>query len=154
MMPSNTDLLDELRRARPDLRLPTDAEMRALNDANDSYQWVWSVLPARAPYGWRYVQCSDDGVAAIAANGVRVIASGDRFDGERWLHVAVSRPSGLPSYADLAQVKRTFIGPDRYAYQVFAPDSDHVNLYEVLHLWSCLDRPRALPDFTHGFETI
>lgn len=153
-LPDNTKLMAELRRRRPDLRLPLAEDMDRLNALNDSPDWVWSVLPARAPYGWRYLQRGADGLLALAASGVRVIASGDRFDGERWLHVSVSRPAGLPSYADLVQVKRTFIGDERYAYQVFAPVSTHVNIAEVLHLWASLDRPCPLPDFTHGFETI
>lgn len=153
-LPKNTDLMEELRQRRPDLKLPTTEEMNRLNALNDSPEWIWSVLPADAPYGWRYLQRGEDGLIALSAGGLRVIASGGRFDGERWLHVSVSRASGLPSYADLVQVKRTFIGDERYAYQVFAPVSTHVNIAEVLHLWASVDRPRPLPDFTLGFETI
>jgi hypothetical protein len=37
-------------------------------------------------------------------------------DDKRWVHVSCSRKARVPSYDDLALVKRVFIGPDRFAY--------------------------------------
>ena len=38
-----------------------------------------------------------------------------------------------------------------YAYQVFAPPSEHVNIHEfALHLWGRLDGRSALPEFGAG----
>lgn len=153
------DALAKLRRERPDLRLPTPEEGARIDAAmrGDGYAWVWDFIPRRAPLGWRYVACEEagNGVAASRKDGLRVIADGARkVDGLRWLHVSCSRESRLPSYHDLKDAKRTFIGDRLYAYQVFAPPARHVNLNEVLHLWACVDRPMYLPDMTWGFDTI
>lgn len=79
---------------------------------------------------------------------VTVIVSGStEADGRRWLHVSVSRPSRLPSWEDLREVKDTFIGRDRKAIQVLPPASEYVNIHpHVLHLWACVDDD-GLPDF-------
>jgi hypothetical protein len=44
---------------------------------------------------------------------------------------------------------------DRWAYQVFAPPADHINLHNfALHLWGRLDGKPVLPDFTFGTGSI
>jgi len=68
-------------------------------------------------------------------------------DGQRWMHVSVSRSSKLPSWDDLRLVKDTFIGKSRKAIQVLPPESEYVNFHPyVLHLWACLDG-EPIPDF-------
>jgi hypothetical protein len=68
-------------------------------------------------------------------------------DGKRWIHVSCSRPSRLPSWEDLREVKDTFIGRERKALQVIPPASEHINIHpHCLHLWACLDGD-GLPDF-------
>jgi len=81
-------------------------------------------------------------------DNLAVIASGaTEKDGRRWLHVSLSRPSRLPSWEDLREVKDTFIGKDRKAVQVLPPEAEYVNRHpHVLHLWSCFDGD-VLPDF-------
>ena len=70
-------------------------------------------------------------------------------DGRRWLHVSASRSGRMPTYLDLVEVKRVFIGPDRTAYQVFPRESEHYNAHTFcLHLWCCVDGD-ALPDLRH-----
>lgn len=145
------------RERRPDLRLPSAEEWAAMDAAQEAAGrgWVWDYLPKRAPLGWRLVQVMADGIALVRQDGLRVIASGAvEADGQRWLHVSVSRPKGTPTYYDIKAAKRQFIGDDLFAYQVFAPPGKHVNHGEVLHLWACVDRPSYLPDFTRGFDTI
>lgn len=142
---------------RPDLHLPTAEEWAAMDAAQEAHgrEWLWRYLPLKAPLGWRIVARQADGLALIRQDGLRVIASGAvEADGLRWLHVSCSRPKGTPSYYDLKAVKRQFIGDDLFAYQVFAPPSQHVDLAEVLHLFACVDRPAYLPDFTRGFDII
>jgi hypothetical protein len=77
-----------------------------------------------------------------------VIVSGDtEADGKRWIHVSVSRPSRLPSWEDLREVKDTFIGRDRKAIQVLPPAAEYINLHSyALHLFHCLDGD-PFPDF-------
>lgn len=70
--------------------------------------------------------------------GLRVITSEETHeDGKAWLHVSMSRRSRMPTYDDLATVKRVFVGDDLPAYQIFPVRKEHVNLHEYcLHLWA------------------
>jgi hypothetical protein len=72
-----------------------------------------------------------------------------KADGKRWLHVSVSKPNHkMPTYDDLQEVRRLFIGEDRESYMVFPTKDRYVNIHNVLHLWSCLDQPSGvLPHF-------
>ena len=86
------------------------------------------------------------------ADGLHVLVSGGRWpDGKRWLHVSLAFRNRIPTYWDLADVKRLFVGDDRQAIQVFPATGRHVNLHNYcLHLWACLDGD-GLPDFgRHG----
>lgn len=75
-------------------------------------------------------------------------------DGKFWTHVSISRPTRLPNYHDMCEVKSVFLGDDALALQLFVPKSEHVNIHPYcLHLWSCLDG-RPTPDFTQGLGTI
>lgn len=113
-------------------------------------------LPRVLPATWRVIESRPDGAAFARGEGLRVIASSAiELDGKRWLHVSCSRAVRLPTWDDLGDVKALFIGPGRYAYQVFPPASKHVNLHSYcLHLWCCLDGDAVLPDFTRGGGTI
>jgi hypothetical protein len=74
------------------------------------------------------------------------VESDDRI----WLHVSVSRPNRLPTWADLRRVKDAFIGKDRKAIQVLPAQSEYVNIHPyVLHLFACLEGD-PLPDFRRG----
>lgn len=111
--------------------------------------------PAYLPPQWRLVDRGGDGAAYKRVDGLAVIASASlQQDGKRWLHVSLSRANRLPSYEDLAHVKRVFVGEDRFAVQVFAPKAQHVNLHAYcLHLWCCLDG-HPLPDFSQGTGSV
>ena len=73
-------------------------------------------------------------------------------DGQIWMHTSVSRPKKssawkLPSYEDLARVRKVFVG-DRPAIQIFPSSEEHVNLQNVLHLYTPLENASLnLPDF-------
>lgn len=111
------------------------------------------------PKGW-----SDISLAAFPAghklHGVKVYRRiGDQLqvmltashwpgDDRVWLHVSLSRRSRMPSYEDVADVKRLFVGEDRKAFQVFPAKQFHVNIHNFcLHLWSCIDGSDGLPEF-------
>lgn len=67
---------------------------------------------------------------------------------KRWLHVTVSHPHRMPTYKELTEVKRLFIGKDRKAIMVFPEQENHVNIHETcLHLWCCLDE-WGIPEFS------
>lgn len=81
-------------------------------------------------------------------NGLSVIVSQSSWDGVEWLHASVAHVDRDPSYVELCALKEAVFGPERFAYQVFATDSRHVNIHEhALHLWGRADGVNALPDF-------
>ena len=105
---------------------------------------------------WLRLERSEDGEAWQTDAGLRVIWSiATEEDGRPWLHVSASRADRRPSYSDLARVKELFIGPERAAYSVWAPASEHVNIHpNCLHLWAPLSGGSPLPDFTRGGGSI
>lgn len=107
------------------------------------------------PTNWKCVRAVEDGKQYLSDTNLKVIISGAvELDGKKWIHVSLSRKSRVPTYAEIAIVKRIFIGRDKKAVQVFAPESQHVNIHPYcLHLWHCVDGD-PLPDFTHGKRTI
>ncbi|TQK29408.1 hypothetical protein [Arthrobacter sp. SLBN-53] len=53
----------------------------------------------------------------------------------------------MPTYDELGRLHRAAFG-DGYAYQVFAPAAQHVNIHQnALHLWGRADGPPCLPEF-------
>jgi hypothetical protein len=89
--------------------------------------------------------------------GLLVLGSCAQFgDGHLWLHVSASRRDHkMPTWEQLLQVKRVFVGDVRTAYQVMPPLHKHVNIHPgCAHLYCCLDLDQYLPDFTAGGETI
>jgi hypothetical protein len=111
----------------------------------------------KTPVGWKLLEVRSDGIACMnKALGLAVICSENiEQDGNKWLHVSVSRRSKIPTYDDLALVKRLFMGDDLHAYQCFVASVDHVNIHPYcLHLWARSDGKPALPDFTNGTGSI
>ena len=104
--------------------------------------------------GWREVALDQLAIPVLKSrhwrsrDGMTVIETVDAYsDGSTWLHVSLSRPRYVPTYADLVRVKRVFVGVDREAVQKFAAEGEHVNIEShTLHLWARLDGP-ATPDF-------
>lgn len=67
--------------------------------------------------------------------------------GEEWLHASMSWQDRLPTYDELVQLHKA-VWPNGYAYQVFAPPSQHVNIHPyALHLWGKADGSPMLPEF-------
>jgi hypothetical protein len=112
---------------------------------------------------------ADWGPPIVRADGARYVRSDDRRtvivsastypdDPDRtvWVHasIAVHGPgdvygphaTDLPTWDDLTLLHRA-VWPGGYAFQVFAPPSDHVDITQVLHLWGRLDGQRIHPDF-------
>ncbi len=88
--------------------------------------------------------------------GLRIcVTASIEADRKRWLHVSVSHRGGrLPTWREMCEVKDTFCGPERTAYQVHPPTDKHVSIHHAcLHLFCPLDGS-VTPDFTRGGETI
>lgn len=112
-------------------------------------------LVANPPKMWKMCMESCDGAAFERWDGLFVIVSeAQELDGRIWRHVSASRKTRPPTFDELSEVKRLFIGEKREAYQVFPPKVRHVNIHpNCLHLWSCDEGP-ALPTFDRGLGTI
>lgn len=89
-------------------------------------------------------------------NGMKmhIIETYAPHDGHEWHHVSMSIKSNdgtrhaMPNYDDMVYVKQHLMGDETWAYQVFAPKADHVNIHNwTLHLWRCVDGPNPLPEF-------
>lgn len=74
-------------------------------------------------------------------------APGAEEDFSDWVHASISRPGMMPTYSDLTALHKA-VWPDGYAYQVFAPPSQHVNIHPyALHIWGKADGSPVLPEF-------
>lgn len=107
----------------------------------------WSTPVRFGPDGWRFQHLDGDASVIITC----APAGEDSAD---WVHASIARTDRMPSYRDLKLLHAAVFG-DGWAYQVFAPPSDHVNIHEhALHLFGRLDGRPALPDFTDGTGSI
>lgn len=98
----------------------------------------WGAPFEFGPDGWLFDH--RDEVARI------IVSAADWRDGRVWIHASISRPV-MPTYEDLCLMHRA-VWPDGWAYQVFAPPSDHVNIHDrALHLWGRPDGSAVLPNF-------
>jgi hypothetical protein len=110
--------------------------------------------PATVPLGWRklphpmvmnYYERIGDKLAVIVS---ACKWPGDPQPDRVWLHVSMSRKNKLPTYQDMAEVKELFVGKERKALQIFAEESQHVNIHPYcLHLWCLVEGDDGLPDF-------
>ena len=115
----------------------------------------YSFRDVLAAAGYRVLsmtQFGDAGIVAKINNGHRagtIIATQADWDGVEWLHASIDFPGlGEPTYQDLVMLHHAVYGRKRYAYQVFAPEVDHVNIRETaLHLWGRADGKISTPDF-------
>jgi hypothetical protein len=100
---------------------------------------LWASPDEFGPDGWTYV--------ARAPYEGRVIVTAWDHDTVEWVHASMSHPDLMPTYDDLKRLHEA-VWPDGFAYQMFVPSSEHVNIHEhALHLWGRLDGARVLPDF-------
>lgn len=105
----------------------------------------WSTPTPFGPDGWKLVQL--DGAASV------IVTCAEQGNDE-WVHASIAKRDEMPTYADLKLLHAAVFG-EGWAYQIFAPPSEHVNIHEhALHLFGRLDGAPALPDFTHGSGSI
>lgn len=109
------------------------------------------LLEPFGPAGLRVVLRAPGGTDPVGS----VIVSQADHDGVEWIHASIAFAREMPTYDNLVALKAAVFGPDRWAYQVFAVDSEHVSIHDfALHLWGRADGERALPDFTGGMGSI
>lgn len=95
---------------------------------------------------------ADGWIMRLRAGGGSVIVSYATWpmgaDEEDWVHASISFKETMPTYEDLVTLHKAVWKGKGWAYQVFAPDQDHVNIHPfALHLWGRLDGRPVLPDF-------
>lgn len=102
---------------------------------------------APIPWGLGWAFKHRDGIGSI-------VVTPAIYDDQTWIHASIAWNAEMPSYEDLKLLHRAVYG-DGWAYQVFAPPSDHVNIHNfALHLFGRADGKPALPDFTEGTGSI
>ena len=108
----------------------------------------WSTPTRFGPDGWRFLALDGSGSVILT------VAPQEDDGAAEWVHASVAWVDHTPTYADLKWLHAAVFG-DGWAYQLFAPPSDHVNIHEyALHLFGRLDGKPALPDFTRGSGSI
>lgn len=137
------------------MNVPTCSE----EEYRESFALTLQHAPAFAPLGWAEIDTSFDrrfeGMKRYRrkGDGMVVILSASRWPNDAipervWLHVSMSFRNKLPTYQDMCEVKRLFIGPHLRAIQIFAEGSQHVNICETaLHLGAEVNNNLQLPDF-------
>lgn len=164
--PEAAEINERLRERDPRARLPAGREaylalIAGLN--RDGVDWLWRYVPKHGPQGWQVTARDEFGYkcreSPEVGRGLVANVDGRWYDdpraGEprRWIHLAVAGAT-IPSHPDLVRVKRAFLGPDRYAYEVFPPDALYINIAPTqLHLWAPVDAP-PLPEFSHGYDLL
>jgi hypothetical protein len=111
---------------------------------------VWGVPEPFGPDGWRMVSLGGRGSVIVTTSDV----PGDPYE---WTHASIAYQTVVPTYEELCRLKEAVWGDDGYAYQVFVPVSEHVNIHEfALHLWGRADGAPVLPEFTRlaGVKSI
>jgi len=107
---------------------------------------AWKPPQPYGPDGWSFVNRNE--VESI------IVSCAGHDDGEEWVHASIAHTHAMPTYDDLKRLHLA-VFVDGWAYQVFAPPSDHVNIHNyALHLWGRLDGKPALPDFTQGMGSV
>lgn len=115
---------------------------RAMNRAGD--RWL-----APRPHG-------EDGWSFVTPDRRRslIVSCAPALDDIEWVHASMTGDHSVPTYAELKLLHRAIFG-NGWAYQVFAPAAEHVNIHgDALHLFGRLDGKPALPDFTFGTGSI
>lgn len=106
---------------------------------------AWGPPAPFGPDGWTLVRRDRTG---------SVIVTVADHDDEDWIHASIARADSMPTYDDLKLLHRAVFG-DGWAYQIFAPSTEHVNIHQyALHLWGRLDGNPVLPNFTRGMASI
>lgn len=107
----------------------------------------WSTPERFGPDGWRWIELAGRGsvIATVAPCGE---------DNADWIHASLAWVDHIPSYGDLKWLHAAVFNGG-WAYQVFAPPTDHVNIHEyALHLWGRVDGLPGLPDFVQGLGSV
>jgi hypothetical protein len=129
------------------------AQAARRDDATAEYveRVLQKAIPRLRAHGWRCRQEAGDGLGCWdnRTGHVRLIQSvGREADGHVWSHVSVSHPdtNWVPSWGVTRDAFR-LVHPHRTGVIVVPPEEEHVNIAEVMHVWTRLTGSPLLPDF-------
>lgn len=95
------------------------------------------------PDGWMLTRSDKQGAVIVTVSEFQ-----DENGSATWIHASISRADMMPTYDDLKTLYQAAFAGAGYAYQVFAPEEDHINIHRnALHLWGRLDGQPAMPKF-------
>lgn len=120
----------------------THRERRSMSDWNylNRYRVRDGALASDDSFG-----CNGYFCLMIFGEKVKVIAS----DCEGWQHISVSlaeKPSTVPNYKTMQEVRRLFYEDDQWVVQFSPPKSEHINNHPgCLHWWRPTDQPMPTP---------
>lgn len=102
----------------------------------------WLVPQRFGADGWRIIRRDQSASVIVTAADI---------DDATWVHASIAHhDQTTPAYDELVTLHRAVFGSG-WAYQVFAPPSEHVNIHAyTLHLWGRLDGVAVLPNFGAG----
>lgn len=99
---------------------------------------LWGVPREFGPDGWRIIRRDRQGSVIITCAS---------HSGQEWIHASIAYVDHMPTYEDVKTLWQAVFG-DAYAYMVFPPQEQHVNIHEyALHLWGRADGKAAMPEF-------
>lgn len=102
---------------------------------------LWKVPTRFGPNGWIINRKDDSSRVIVSCSDIHDISATE------WIHASISHKDRIPDYEDLKLLHKA-VFEDKWAYQLFAPPSSHINIHErVLHLWGRADGKPCMPDF-------
>lgn len=126
-----------------------DAECEALRDRHAPGQ-----RERLTAAGWRQREENNDGIGIWDRRDQRIVQSVAReTGGQVWAHVSLSnRANTMPTWYEVRNAG-WLLYPSRFGIVVIAPESRHINIANVAHVWYCLTAA-SCPDFSHGMDSI
>lgn len=122
--------------------MPTTIDALAIRHRLNRSQWR---TPRPFGNGWAFQHRTER---------LSILVSPDWHDGVDWTHASIAHTDRLPTYDELKTLHAAVFNTG-WAYQVFAPPADHVNIHSyALHLFGRTDGTPVLPDFTAGTGSI
>ena len=77
-----------------------------------------------------------------------IVSTAWQDDGHEWTHASWAYDERLPTYHELVLLRSAVWGSTGWAFQVFAPPTEHVNIHAfALHLWGRVDGVNPFPNF-------
>ena len=108
----------------------------------------WRPPYPHGPDGWVFDNAHEHGQIIVSVSDL------PDDTGIEWVHASIAFKDRMPTYDELCLMHRA-VYADHYAYQVFAPAAQHINIHHhALHLWGRLDGEPMLPEFGRFFGSI